>query len=184
MQCTGVSFASASGSPFVFVGEAMQVLLGDVLGESETKGKGPESAYLWIRGGVGDNASSASSSESRISSISMNRSELPGGVAGTTLFSFVFTLDFEDDGFSTGVEDLDTLDILECCFGGLLRFLGDASPGSNADAGGLSFVTGLCCICAEGGKSNSSMSKNLCCEAAFWFEGGGSCSNRSMSSNS
>ena len=51
-----------------------------------------------------------------------------------------------------------------------------------AEAGGLNFRTGDFRICAEGGKSKSSISTKLFGDAAFWFEGGGSCVKLSMSS--
>ena len=121
----------------------------------------------------------ASSSESRISSMSMKRPEPVGGVDGVLVLVFDFAR-----GFSIGVDDAETeMGTVECNSGGFPRFFGEPSMVIGAEAGGLKIETGDLRICAEGGKSKSSISTKLCGDAGFCPEGGGSCAKSSMSLN-
>lgn len=142
---------------------AFAVLLGEVVGESVIRDRGCELTCLVVRGGVGERSCRASSSESRISSMSMKRPEPVGGVDSILVLVFDFAR-----GFKIGVDDVETdVGIAECDFVGLPRFLGEPSMGVGAEAGGLKIETGDFRICAEGGKSKSSMSTKLSGETGF-----------------
>ena len=103
MRCTGTTF----GFTDVFFVVLVRV------GEVQKRGKGWESWSLCTRGGVGESACMTSSSESRISSMSMNRPDAFGGVAGGSdmLIDFAFVVLFfgsaTGDAAAVSVADLD-----------------------------------------------------------------------------
>lgn len=175
MRCIGVRAGSAAND-LVLVVVLFLVLPGEVVGEREIKGRGSESTCFRIRGGVGESTWRASSSESRISSMSMKRPDPLGGVEGVLTLVFAFILGFGGKGSKIGVEDAGY------DFGSLPRFFGELFLLGGAEAGSLNFRTGDFCIWAEGVKSKSSMSTKLFGDSAFWFEGGGTCVKLSMSS--
>ena len=182
MRCIGVRAGSAA-SDLVLVVVLFLVLPGEVVGEREIKGRGPESTCFRIRGGVGESTWRASSSESRISSMPMKRPDPLGGVEGVLTLVFAFILGFGGKGSKIGVEDAETdVGTAGYDFGSLPRFFGELVLLGGAEAGGLNFRTGDFRVWAEGGKSKSSMSTKLFGDSAFWFEGGGTCVKLSMSS--
>ena len=97
------------------IGPFLDVFEGEPL--EKTRGSGPESWSLRTRGGVGEKASKASSSESRISSMSMKRFDAAGGVeGGCAIHSFV--CDGDAGGFRKGIDEALTVGMADGDFGG------------------------------------------------------------------
>lgn len=95
----------------------------------DARGSGGRLTNLWTRGGVGEKESKASSSESRISSISMKRDDAVGGVDGGCEI-FVVGWYFEAGGCRVGVNVVVAGVISDLDFGGRpRRFFGDGSMG-------------------------------------------------------
>ena len=136
------------------------------------------------RDGVGEKASSTSSSESRISSISMKRPDPFGGVDGNRCGVCCGEINLRD----VGGADTGTAQIPLFAFGGLpRRFLGEpevmASADADADADSVDVPGGGLCSILGGADWKSSISAKLVCDSTFWFDGGGWPSSKSSMSS-